>query len=311
MTRVKVSIIIPVYDKESYILDCLKSVCAQTLENWECILIDDGSTDNSLFIIREFVNQHAGNWSILSQKNEGPSSARNLGIHNAKGEYLAFLYADDIWFPEKLARQVKFMDLYQEVNLSITNYVIFDTQEKKKLRGVRARSVENLLNKWLDMRGFGGLVESTGMLRAKGVNDEILFDPKLRTTEGLDFVFNWHKRGKVTVIKEFLTLYRISPGQLHQREDLVKQNARLIVERHSSTFPQTQSAQEFQRAYFYLSNLRNKEGLDIFKALFIAFLALDLRVFYMALSLISRNIWAKVLPFPTRELIKSILATKP
>ena len=306
-----VSIVIPLFNKEEWITRTLLSVYSQTYWHWECLIIDDGSTDNSATVVQDFIDHHPGNWSIITKINEGPSAARNLGIHYSKGEYLAFLDADDIWFPEKLARQVKFMDLHQEVNLSITNYVIFDTQEKKKLRGVRARSVENLLNKWLDMRGFGGLVESTGMLRAKGVNDEILFDPKLRTTEGLDFVFNWHKRGKVTVIKEFLTLYRISPGQLHQREYLVKQNARLIVERHSSTFPQTQSAQEFQRAYFYLSNLRNKEGLDIFKALFIAFLALDLRVFYMALSLISRNIWAKVLPFPTRELIKSILTTKP
>ena len=203
------------------------------------------------------------------------------------------------------------MDLHQGVNLSMTNYVIFDTKEKKQLRGVRARSVENLLQKWLDMRGFGGLVESTGMLRAKSFHPTILFDPTLRTTEGLDFVFIWHRRGKVSIRKEFLTLYRISPGQLHQKEDLVRQSARLVAERHSETFSQSRLAQEFQRAYFYLSNLREKGRWDILKGFLLAFSSLDLRVFHMALSLISRNIWAKILPFPNRKLIKSILTAKP
>jgi len=306
-----VSIVIPLFNKEEWVTRTLLSVYSQTYRHWECLIIDDGSTDNSLAVIQDFVNEHAGSWSIISKINEGPSAARNLGIHNAKGEYLAFLDADDVWVPEKLARQVEFMDLHQDVNLSMTNYVIFDTKAKKQLRGVRARSVENLLQKWLDMRGFGGLVESTGMVRAKSFHATILFDPTLRTTEGLDFVFNWHRQGKVSILKEFLTLYRISPGQLHQKEDLVQQNARLVAERFSDTFSQSQLAEEFQRAYFYLSNLRRKRRWDIFKGLLLAFGALDLRVFHMALSLVSRNIWAKALPFPNRKLIKSMLTAKP
>ena len=290
-----VSIVIPLFNKEEWVTRTLLSVYSQTYWHWECLIIDDGSTDNSATVVQDFINHHPGNWSIITKINEGPSAARNLGIHYSKGEYLAFLDADDIWLPEKLARHVKFMDLNQDVNLSMTNYVIFDTKEEKQLRGVRTRSVENLLLKWLDMRGFGGLVESTGMLRAKNFHATILFDPTLRTTEGLDFVFNWHRRGKVSILKEFLTLYRISPGQLHQKEDLVRQSSRLVAERHSGTFSRSRLAQEFQRAYFYLSNLRGKGRWDILKGFLMAFSALDFRVFHMALSLIFRNIWANVI----------------
>lgn len=307
MNSTKVSIVVPVYNKELYILDCLESIVSQTLQDWECILVDDGSTDKSVSIIRDFVSSHPQNWSIICKENEGPSAARNVGIMSARGEYLAFLDADDMWLPDKLAKQVAYMDLHREIDLSLTNYVIFNTDKGLQLRGIRAPTVEKLLFRWLDMRGFGGLVESTGMLRTKVINEQLLFDSSLRTTEGLDFVFNWQNRGKVGLLKEFLTLYRISPGQLHKREDLVRQNAILIAERHAHALQQTRLTQDFQRAYFYLSNLRNKNKFQILKALTSSFFSLDMRVFHMAAWLVVRNLHARILPSRLRRLIHSLL----
>ena len=307
MNNLKVSIIVPVYNKELYIVDCLKSLLSQTFQDWECILVDDGSTDNSLSIIRDFINHNPRNWSILCKKNEGPSSARNLGILNSRGKYLAFLDADDLWLPNKLAKQVEFMESHQDIDLSLTNYVIFDVAKSDQLRGIRAPKAEKLLSRWLDMRGFGGLVESTGMLRRKFIDEALFFDTTLRTTEGLDFVFKWQNRGKVGILKDFLTLYRISPGQLHEREDLIRQNAVLIAERHSRALLQTQLTQDFQRAYFYLSNLRNKSKVQILKAFSVSLFTFDIRIFQMALWLVARNIHAKILPFRLRKLINSLL----
>ena len=309
MNSPKVSIVVPVYNKELYILDCLKSLLSQTFQDWECILVDDGSTDNSLSIIQDFVEQNPRNWSILSKVNEGPSAARNLGILNARGAYLAFIDADDIWLPEKLAKQIEYMEFHQDIDLSLTNYVIFDVERSTQLRGIRAPAVDKLLSRWLDMRGFGGLVESTGMLRRKAVNNALLFDATLKTTEGLDFVFKWQNRGKVSVLRDFLTLYRISPGQLHEREDLVRQNAVLIAERHSHALQQTQRTRDFQRAYFYLSNLRNKNKIRILKAFSLSLITFDMRVFQMALWLVTRNIHARILPIRLRKLINSLLKT--
>lgn len=93
---VKVSVIIPCYNVELYISDCLDSVLAQTLQEIEVICIDDGSTDGTLNILEEYGSQYK-NLDILSQKNQGSGIARNRGICAARGEYLAFMDADDFY----------------------------------------------------------------------------------------------------------------------------------------------------------------------------------------------------------------------
>ena len=95
---IKVSIIIPVYNVEDYLEECLDSVCAQTLKDIEIICIDDGSTDNSLNILKEYASKDS-RIKIITRKNGGQASARNLGIKKARGEYIAFVDSDD--FVEK------------------------------------------------------------------------------------------------------------------------------------------------------------------------------------------------------------------
>lgn len=98
-----VSVIIPCFNSELFIQDCVESVLKQTYENIEIILIDDGSTDESLSKIEQFSTKIM----ILKKENQGAASARNLGIRNSNGSYIAFLDSDDIWHPEKIERQVQ------------------------------------------------------------------------------------------------------------------------------------------------------------------------------------------------------------
>jgi glycosyltransferase involved in cell wall biosynthesis len=93
------TIIIPLYNKEAHIKATLDSVLAQTFENFEVIIVNDGSTDRSMDIISTFKDKRI---QIINKKNEGVSTARNLGIKNAKGDFIAFLDADDIWYPTHL-----------------------------------------------------------------------------------------------------------------------------------------------------------------------------------------------------------------
>lgn len=95
---VKVSVIIPVYNVEKYLHECLDSVVNQTLKDIEIILIDDGSTDDSLKICEEYKNEYS-NIVLFKQKNSGSGKARNLGIESAKGEFVIFLDSDD-YYPE-------------------------------------------------------------------------------------------------------------------------------------------------------------------------------------------------------------------
>ncbi|MBR4169491.1 MAG: glycosyltransferase family 2 protein [Lachnospiraceae bacterium] len=125
----KVSIVIPVYNASKFISDTILSVKSQTYTNWELILVDDGSTDDGLSIMKELaaeLNAEKERVFILELGgNQKAARARNAGVQKAEGRYLAFLDADDLWDPEKLAKQVAMM---QELDcaFSFTGYEFAD-----------------------------------------------------------------------------------------------------------------------------------------------------------------------------------------
>jgi teichuronic acid biosynthesis glycosyltransferase TuaG len=118
-----VSVITPVYNASRFIAETIQSVQAQTYQNWEMILVDDQSKDNSREIIQEFVNKDPRIRLIVLEKNSGAAVARNTAINNARGKYIAFLDSDDLWLPTKLQKQVQFME-ENEIEFSFTNYKI-------------------------------------------------------------------------------------------------------------------------------------------------------------------------------------------
>ncbi|MCL2107571.1 MAG: glycosyltransferase [Oscillospiraceae bacterium] len=101
-----VSIIVPVYQAEAYLDDCVRSVLAQRFTDWELILADDGSTDGSPALCDEWAASFPGQIKVIHQANAGVSAARNAGISLATGEYLAFLDADDLYDPDYLKAMV-------------------------------------------------------------------------------------------------------------------------------------------------------------------------------------------------------------
>ena len=100
--RKKISVIVPVYNIEGYIERCLKSIQKQTYPRFEVIIIDDGSTDNSLLLCQKFAKKYR-NFRVINQKNQGLSAARNTGIKKATGDFLAFVDGDDEILPNFLA----------------------------------------------------------------------------------------------------------------------------------------------------------------------------------------------------------------
>ena len=113
-----ISIVIPLYNKEKSIVSTIKSVVAQTYKDWELIIVDDGSTDNSLKIVCERVRE-IGNERIkvIHQENAGVSAARNRGVREAKGDYVAFLDGDDIWEPTYLEEAAKLIHDYPNATI--------------------------------------------------------------------------------------------------------------------------------------------------------------------------------------------------
>lgn len=116
-----VSIITPIYNCEQFLQETIQSVLNQTYTNWELILIDDCSTDNSLSIAETAAQRDSRIRVIKLDQNSGPAVARNIGIKKAKGKYIAFLDSDDMWFPNKLEKQLSFMEKNQ-IPFTYTGY---------------------------------------------------------------------------------------------------------------------------------------------------------------------------------------------
>lgn len=114
------SVIVPVYNKAPYVEKALKSVLSQTFSDYELIVVNDGSTDNSLSVIRDTLFGVSS--IIINQDNAGVSVARNRGVNSSSGEYLCFLDADDWWEPNFLERMNTFVDEYPEAQLFASNY---------------------------------------------------------------------------------------------------------------------------------------------------------------------------------------------
>ena len=115
----RVSVVMPVYNVQAYILAAVDSVLAQTFMNFELIIIDDASPDDSIECIRHRIECDS-RIRLISQTNRGLAGARNTGIRLARGEFVAFLDSDDLWHPDKLRRHVEFMQLNPNVGVSFS-----------------------------------------------------------------------------------------------------------------------------------------------------------------------------------------------
>ena len=112
-----VSVIIIFLNAEKFIREAIESVFAQTEQGWQLLLVDDGSSDGSTTIAKDYAARSPDKVVYLQHpdhRNRGMSASRNLGIHNARGEYIAFLDADDVWLPRKLEQQVEILNRYSE-----------------------------------------------------------------------------------------------------------------------------------------------------------------------------------------------------
>jgi glycosyltransferase involved in cell wall biosynthesis len=172
--RILITVVIPCYNAEETILVCLQSVIAQSFQNFEVLIIDDGSTDGTAKLVSAFIqSQHLGDKiSLLSQSNAGPSAARNKGVKLAKGTWVAFLDADDVWSPDKLALQLK--TVQENPDLA--------------LLGVRSSSTAGQNLPELSEISFKQLLSSnyfktSGVLMKRKVALEVPFDEQMRYSE--------------------------------------------------------------------------------------------------------------------------------
>lgn len=142
-----ISVVIPLYNKEKQIAKTLQTVLNQTYQNFEIVIVNDGSTDRSVDEVKKFLNSRI---RLINQKNGGVSAARNRGIKEAKGEYLAFLDADDIWQNNYLQTQIDLICKYPFCGVWATDYLY---------RRPSGKEVNTIINN-LKFEGEDGLVDN-------------------------------------------------------------------------------------------------------------------------------------------------------
>jgi len=205
----KVSVIIPNYNASGVIAQTLDSLLSQTYTNWEALIVDDCSTDNSVEIIKSYAQKDKRIKLIqCNANNRGPAIPRNMGIAAAQGDYIAFLDSDDLWLPEKLEIQMNFM-LQKKVLLSSTSYVLMDERGNDLNKVVRAVPVMNF-NTYLRNTSIGF---SSAVIR-RDILEGIRFK-KLPVAEDFAFWLDVFRKGNTMLsIDKVLVKYRVQKKSL-------------------------------------------------------------------------------------------------
>lgn len=118
----KVSVIIPVYNHEQYVAECIDGVLAQTFRDFEVVVVDDGSTDRT----PEILSRYAGRIKAVRQENKGGAAALNTAIRHATGEFIAWVSSDDVYLPTMLEEHVRFFSAHPEIGLAYTDFCLID-----------------------------------------------------------------------------------------------------------------------------------------------------------------------------------------
>lgn len=180
-----VSVIIPNYNYAFYLSDTVKSVLEQSYQNLECIVVDDGSTDNSKEII-EKLKEKDNRVKAVFKKNGGLSSARNAGIKIAAGTYISFLDSDDLWKSDKLKNQIEIFENNSDVNFVFSNYIGFYPDGKQEPY-MHVFGNTNPFD-FIKLNPIAGSASSV-ILHSDLVKKTGFFDESLRSTEDHDYWF--------------------------------------------------------------------------------------------------------------------------
>jgi glycosyltransferase involved in cell wall biosynthesis len=231
----RVTVVIPTYNSESFIAETLESVRAQTLRDFEVVLVDDGSRDSTVPIASRFAGEM--DLRIITQANAGPSAARNNGIRSARGGYCAFVDADDLMQPQRLAEQVAMLDADPQLAAVHTDLMTFDDNGiiHQTRRAFSNPCGGQILDRLL-LDNF--ITTSTVMARTERLIEVGLFDENRRLSEDFDLWLRVAERWPIGFIEHPLTRYRRRPGSLSDDKLKTGLSALQVIEQFWRTHPE-------------------------------------------------------------------------
>lgn len=227
MANPLVSVIVPAYNYERYVCDAARSVLRQTWQRLELIIVDDGSTDGTASLADRIAAED-GRVRVVHKRNGGISSARNAGLVSARGELLCFLDADDVFLPDKLERQVAFLELFGACDLVYSDHYVADAELTPVLLDSRRplAPIEELLSFRNWFAPLSPLLRSSLAARIGG------FDEELAQSEDWDYWIRACQCGKLSYLPGPVGVYRTHPGQTSQNWDRMRDTMEKVIRKH-------------------------------------------------------------------------------
>ncbi len=220
-----VSVILPTYNRSQYLEDAIKSVLAQSYTDFELVVVDDGSSDNTEEIIKSFADERI--IYIRHQDNKGAAAARNTGIRYAKGEYIAFIDDDDVWLPAKLERLIdKISHLPEKVGVIYAWEEVRSRKDDSLMWMVTPKMKGNLKGEFLYGQKIGGI---PFLIRKECFDKVGLFDESLMAAQDWDMLKRIADYYEFDFVPEVLTIvYRHKEQISTNLKNLIKGRERMI-----------------------------------------------------------------------------------
>jgi len=283
-----VSVVIPAYNAEKYIEEAINSVLNQTFQDFEVIVIDDGSQDSTK---EKVLNYSDSRIKYIYKENGGPSTARNAGIKNAKGEYIAFLDYDDIWMPQKLERQLAKFSL--EPDLGLVYSWVQSINPDGSTRFVSEPENEGWVHNEIILDNFqhNGSIQ---LVKKECFEKAGYFDESLLNAQDWDMWIRLAKYYKFGVVKEILVRYRVRSDSLSKRHRRLNKAFIRIMDKHLKDADKSVKRQKnnLYSGHYYLIFRRccvyDNDKLCALKYLFLSF-------YYDPVYLIKKTIWEKII----------------
>lgn len=238
-----ISVVIPLYNKEQSIASTLQTVLNQTYQDFEIVIVDDGSTDHSVGEVTKMTDPRI---RLIHQENAGVSAARNRGIEEAKGEYIAFLDADDEWKSDYLKTQYELTQKYPECSVFACNYEFKDGQGKITstiIRKLPFKSEDGILSNYFEVASCSHppICSITIMVKKNAIQSIGGFPVGIKSGEDL---LTWARlavNGKIAYAKQAYAVFNVEgysisekPKRIPAEQDIVGQELKALLKAHPS-----------------------------------------------------------------------------
>lgn len=303
----KVSIIIPTYNSEKTIEETISSIQQQSFTNWELIIIDDGSQDDTVDVIKNIAEPRI---KLFVYENGGVGVARNRGIAQATGEFIAFLDADDLWTRDKLASQIEALTQNHQAKVAYS-WTSFVDKNGTFLFSGATLYYEGNVYKHLLLTNF--LLSGSNILVHRDALDVVKgFNPNLPYVADWDFYLRLAKNFDFVVVPKYQILYRQSTNSMSSKIEEIKQESLQVIDAAFQTAPaqfETLKNKSYSILHLYCADLyRKKIDVQDKKSLISAQKNLKTSILLDPISLLSSNtlrvltkltLWKLYLTMPT------------